>query len=59
MDLASRLKRAHHVFVGKIKAVVADPHPHIDVYFNHSDMSFLKVIVEVRNNSACSLDLSL
>ncbi|KAJ7472962.1 ubiquitin-conjugating enzyme/RWD-like protein [Mycena galericulata] len=30
----------------EIKAVVADPHPHIDVYFNDSDMSFLKVILE-------------
>ncbi|KAF7335602.1 putative bifunctional E2/E3 enzyme [Mycena venus] len=37
-----RLKR----IMREIKAVVADPHPNIDVYFNDRDMSFLKVIVE-------------
>ncbi|KAJ7792463.1 hypothetical protein B0H14DRAFT_167033 [Mycena olivaceomarginata] len=37
-----RMKR----IMREIKAVVADPHPHIDVYFNDSDMSFLKVILE-------------
>ncbi|KAJ7827101.1 hypothetical protein B0H13DRAFT_2439813 [Mycena leptocephala] len=29
-----------------IKAVVADPHPNIDLYFNDRDMSFLKIILE-------------
>ncbi|KAJ7794583.1 hypothetical protein B0H14DRAFT_3556747 [Mycena olivaceomarginata] len=30
----------------KIKAAVADPYPHINVYFNDSDMPFFKVILE-------------
>ncbi|KAF8148358.1 hypothetical protein K438DRAFT_1989266 [Mycena galopus ATCC 62051] len=38
-----RMKR----IMREIKAVVADPHPRIDVYFNDSDMSFLKIILEV------------
>jgi hypothetical protein len=33
----------------QIKAVVTDPHPNIDLYFNDSDMSFLKIILEVRS----------
>ncbi|KAF7342761.1 putative bifunctional E2/E3 enzyme [Mycena sanguinolenta] len=37
-----RMKR----IMREIKAVVADPHPRIDVYFNDSDMSFLKIILE-------------
>ena len=32
---------------GQIKAVVADPHPNIDVYVNDRDISFLKIILEV------------
>ncbi|KAJ6599756.1 hypothetical protein DFH09DRAFT_1503902 [Mycena vulgaris] len=37
-----RMKR----IMRKIKAVVTDPHPNIDVYFNNGDMSFLKIILE-------------
>ncbi|KAJ7106228.1 hypothetical protein C8R44DRAFT_805910 [Mycena epipterygia] len=37
-----RMKRV----MREIKALVADPHPNIDVYFNDRDMSFLKVILE-------------
>ncbi|KAJ7719267.1 hypothetical protein B0H16DRAFT_407841 [Mycena metata] len=37
----------------EIKAIVADPHPNIDVYFNDSDMSFLKVILEAPNDADC------
>ncbi|KAJ6568826.1 hypothetical protein B0H19DRAFT_687778 [Mycena capillaripes] len=43
-----RLKR----IMREIKAVVADPHPNIDVYFNDHDMSFLKVILEAPNDVA-------
>ena len=35
------------VFVHQLKALVADPHPHMDLYVNESDISFLKIIVEV------------
>ena len=31
----------------QLKALIADPHPQIDVYVNDSDMSFLKIILEV------------
>jgi hypothetical protein len=31
----------------KLKALMADPHPQIDVYVNNSDISFLKIIMEV------------
>jgi hypothetical protein len=35
----------------KLQDLVHDPHPHIDVYVNDADMSFLKVIIEVRSAS--------
>ncbi|KAJ7148093.1 hypothetical protein C8R43DRAFT_1108121 [Mycena crocata] len=41
-----RMKR----IMREIKAVVADPHPNIDMYFNDSDMSFMKVILEAPND---------
>ena len=31
----------------QLKALIADPHPQIDLYVNDSDMSFLKIILEV------------
>ncbi len=31
----------------QLKALTADPHPQIDLYVNDSDMSFLKIILEV------------
>ena len=31
----------------KLKALMADPHPQIDLYVNESDISFLKIILEV------------
>ncbi|KAF8208048.1 hypothetical protein K438DRAFT_1667281, partial [Mycena galopus ATCC 62051] len=37
-----RMKR----IMREITAVVADPHPRIDLYFNDTDMSFLKIILE-------------
>ncbi|KAJ7125758.1 hypothetical protein C8R43DRAFT_1135085 [Mycena crocata] len=37
-----RMKR----IMREIKAVVADPHPNIDVYVNDRDISFLKIILE-------------
>lgn len=37
-----RMKR----IMREIKAVVADPHPNVDVYVNDRDMSFLKIILE-------------
>ncbi|KAJ6627692.1 hypothetical protein B0H10DRAFT_1905503 [Mycena sp. CBHHK59/15] len=37
-----RMKR----IMREIKAVVADPHPNIDIYVDDSDMSFLKIILE-------------
>ena len=36
----------------QIKALVADPHPQIDVYVNDRDISFLKIIIEA---SSCRL----
>ncbi|KAJ6517095.1 hypothetical protein DFH09DRAFT_1373692 [Mycena vulgaris] len=41
-----RMKR----IMREIKAVVADPHPNIDVYVNDRDMSFLKIILEAPND---------
>ncbi|KAJ6451921.1 hypothetical protein C8R45DRAFT_1041477 [Mycena sanguinolenta] len=41
-----RMKR----IMREIRTVVADPHPRIDVYFNDSDMSFLKIILEAPND---------
>ncbi|KAJ7908688.1 ubiquitin-conjugating enzyme/RWD-like protein [Mycena leptocephala] len=41
-----RMKR----IMREIKAVVTDPHPNIDLYFNDSDMSFLKIILEAPND---------
>ncbi|KAJ7670709.1 hypothetical protein DFH06DRAFT_1468485 [Mycena polygramma] len=41
-----RMKR----IMREIKSVVADPHPNIDLYFNDSDMSFLKIILEAPND---------
>jgi hypothetical protein len=32
----------------QLKAVIVDPHPQIDVYVNDSDISFFKIILEVR-----------
>ncbi|KAJ7735835.1 hypothetical protein DFH07DRAFT_967025 [Mycena maculata] len=37
-----RMKR----IMREIKALVSDPHPAIDVYVNHQDCTFLKIIVE-------------
>jgi hypothetical protein len=31
----------------QLKAFIADPHPQIDLYVNDSDMTFLKIILEV------------
>ena len=31
----------------QLKALIVDPHPQIDLYVNDSDMSFLKIILEV------------
>ena len=31
----------------QLKALITDPHPQIDVYVNDSDMSFLKLVLEV------------
>ena len=31
----------------QLRALIADPHPQIDLYVNDSDMSFLKIILEV------------
>jgi len=30
-----------------LKALVTDPHPQIDLYVNDSDLTFLKIILEV------------
>ena len=32
----------------QLKAVTVDPHPQIDVYVNDSDISFFKIVLEVR-----------
>ncbi|KAJ6518100.1 hypothetical protein C8R47DRAFT_1086007, partial [Mycena vitilis] len=37
-----RIKR----IMREIKSAVTDPHPNIDLYVNHRDMSFLKIILE-------------
>ncbi|KAJ7230547.1 hypothetical protein GGX14DRAFT_583780 [Mycena pura] len=43
-----RMKR----IMQEIKALVADPHPNIDVYVNDQDISFFKVILEAPNKDA-------
>jgi len=35
------------IILFKLKALMADPHPQIDLYVNDSDISFLKIILEV------------
>jgi hypothetical protein len=34
--------------IPQLRAVIVDPHPQIDVYVNESDISFFKIILEVR-----------
>ena len=34
--------------IPQLNAVIVDPHPQIDVYVNDSDISFFKIILEVR-----------
>jgi hypothetical protein len=38
----------------QLKALVADPHPQMDLYVNDSDISFLKIILEVDRQSVVS-----
>ena len=39
--------RSHMLISPQLKALTSDPHPQIDLYVNDSDMSFLKIILEV------------
>ncbi|KAJ7484167.1 hypothetical protein FB451DRAFT_1169243 [Mycena latifolia] len=49
-----RMKR----IMREIKAVVSDPHPNIDVYFNDRDMLFLKIILDVsKQGKVCIAEL--
>ena len=38
---------SHLLISPQLKALTVDPHPQIDLYVNDSDMSFLKIILEV------------
>ena len=38
---------SHLLISSQLKALTVDPHPQIDLYVNDSDMSFLKIILEV------------
>jgi hypothetical protein len=55
--LCSKTSHPDLIIFSQLKAVMADPHPQMDVYVNDSDISFLKIILEVGRYNVVTISL--